>query len=310
MAEPEDEPSVPRLTLAQLDALRAVLSTRGVSDAARLLDVSQPAVSKLLRQVERSLGLPLVQRDGNRVIPTREAEMLQWEVEQLFGSYDSIQRLAAALRGETGVSIHVAAIPTQATRFAVPAIKLLRERQPDVLVKLEILANPLIIDAVVSGRAEFGLVHSMTVSPELKAEDIGEHHVVCIAPAGHRFGGLAAIGREDFRGETFVSYGPNTIFGRWLSAEFGRGGANIPVDVEITASPTLVEAVENGIGVALVEEAALSPMARSRLVVRPLTYPLTFRSRILRMPGRAMSRQAELLLEFYREVVERGHDRA
>ncbi|WP_164236368.1 helix-turn-helix domain-containing protein, partial [Stenotrophomonas maltophilia] len=56
MTEPDDTPINHRLTLAQLDALRAVVSTRGVSEAARLLNVSQPAVSKLLRQVERSLG--------------------------------------------------------------------------------------------------------------------------------------------------------------------------------------------------------------------------------------------------------------
>ncbi|WP_164305286.1 LysR family transcriptional regulator, partial [Streptococcus pneumoniae] len=74
---PDDTPINHRLTLAQLDALRAVVSTRGVSEAARLLNVSQPAVSKLLRQVERSLRLTLLQRDGNRVTVTREAELLQ-----------------------------------------------------------------------------------------------------------------------------------------------------------------------------------------------------------------------------------------
>ncbi|MGL4286512.1 MAG: LysR family transcriptional regulator [Phreatobacter sp.] len=306
MTEPDDAPINHRLTLAQLDALRAVVSTRGVSEAARLLNVSQPAVSKLLRQVERSLGLTLLQRDGNRVTVTREAELLQWEVERLFGTYDSIQRLAASLRGETGLTISIAAIPTQATRFAVPAIKALRAEHPDIQIKLDVVANQPIIDAVTSGRADFGLVHSIAVTPELKTEDLGEQRVLCIAPRGHRFATLGSISRDDFIGETFVSYGPNTTFGRWLSAAFTRAGNDIKVDVEITASPTLIEAVEAGVGVGLIEEAALNARSREFMTVRPLSAPLSFRSRILRMPGRALSRPAELFLEEYRRIVGAG----
>lgn len=302
----ETGPLSPRLTLAQLDALRAVLATRGVSEAARLLNVSQPAVSKILRQVERSLGLTLMQRDGNRVILTREAELLQAEVERLFGTYESIQRLAASLRGDEGTTISVAAIPTQATRFMVPAIKAFRARHPDVRVKLEILANQPIIDAVASGRAEFGLAHSIAVTPELKTEDFGDQRVFCIAPPGHRFARLDLVSRADLAGETFVSYGPNTTFGRWIGAAFARSGDDLTVDVEITASPALIEAVRIGTGVGLVEEAALGPHAGRDLVVRPFEIPLSFRSRILRMPGRALSRPAELLLDEYRRIVEAG----
>ncbi|MFX7784526.1 LysR substrate-binding domain-containing protein, partial [Acinetobacter baumannii] len=87
---------------------------------------------------------------------------------------------------------------------------------------------------------------------------------------------------------------------------FTRAGNDIKVDVEITASPTLIEAVEAGVGVGLIEEAALNARSREFMTVRPLSAPLSFRSRILRMPGRALSRPAELFLEEYRRIVGAG----
>jgi DNA-binding transcriptional LysR family regulator len=86
----------PRLTLAQLDALRTVIATSGVGEAARVMGISQPTVSKLLRQAERGLGLSLMVRDGNRVTPTLEADAIRNGLDALFGAYDALQRLASS----------------------------------------------------------------------------------------------------------------------------------------------------------------------------------------------------------------------
>lgn len=307
MADPTMPAALPRLTLAQLDVLRAVLTTRGVSDAARLLSVSQPAVSKLLRQVERSLGISLHQRDGNRVILTKEADLLRAEVERLFGTLDSIQRMAASFRQQSGQVVRVAAIATQATRLAVPAIKAFRDKFPDVIVKLEILANQPIVDAVASGGADFGLVHSIATAPDLRVEDIGEQRALCIAPAGHRFASMPTVGWADIAAESFLSYGANTTFGRWVRGAAMEAGADLNEAVQITASPALVEAVRSGLGVSVIEEAAISASAARELVVRELATPLSLRCRILRLPGRALSQPADFLLEEYKAVVRAGH---
>jgi DNA-binding transcriptional LysR family regulator len=302
MNENPAPPPTTRLTLAQLDALRAVILTRGVGEAAKLLGVSQPAVSKLIKQIEKSLGLTLLVKEGNRVLPTAEAEKFGPEVEKLFGAFDTIQRMATAFRGQVG-SVCVAAIPTQVTNFLVPAVHELRKTKPWIKVELLVLVNQPVIDAVLSGRADFGALHSITPAPELRVEDLGLQRMVCIAPLGHPYEGLDSVRTENLVGETFVSYGPQSSMGRWLDSTFKKEGASIPVQIEVGASNALIEAVRIGAGVGLIEEGALDDNMRGRLVVRPFEPAQELRSRVISMPGRALTREASALLDAYRAVV-------
>ena len=297
--------SPPRLTLAQLDALRAVVLTRGVSDAARLLDVSQPAVSKLIRQVERSLRLNLLSKEGNRVFPTAEAEKLGPEVEKLFGALDAIQRMAITLRGETA-AVCVAAIPTQAVHYLVPAAHGLRQAKPWIKVELLVLANQPVIDAVLSGKADFGVVHSITAAPGLRVEDLGRQRVVCIAPLGHRFSSLDAVRARELLTEAFVSYGQDSSMGRWLKATFRKAGVTIPVQIEVGASNALIEAVRIGAGVGLVEEGALDERDHKRLIIRPFDPHLELHARVISMPGRPLGKEAADLLTMFRDISRDG----
>lgn len=293
-----------RLTLAQLDALRTVISTRAVGEAARVMGISQPAVSKLLRQAERGLGLSIMVKDGTRVAPSPEAEVIRREIEKLFGAYDSLQRLAAALRQETAGTVAVAAIPTQATRYAAPAIKQIKSEFPSVTVKLHILPYQAIIDDVASGKVDFGLIHSINSVPELRVDDYGEQRILCIAPLGHRFAQQRTVTCEDLLGETYVSYGSESAFNRWLEQAFDRAGVKVPTTVEVGASPSLIEVVRLGTGIGLVESAALNPEVMPSLVVRPLSPALHIKSRVLRAPGRPLSRYADRMLEIYRNLVD------
>ncbi len=64
----------------QLEAFRAVMLSGGVTPAAELIGVSQPAVSRLIHDLQRALGLRLFERHGARLLPTGEAHSLYREV--------------------------------------------------------------------------------------------------------------------------------------------------------------------------------------------------------------------------------------
>jgi len=291
-----------RLTLAQLDALRTVIATNGVGEAARAMGISQPAVSKLLRQAERGLGLSLMVRDGNRVVPTLEASAIRDGVDALFGAFEALQRLASSLRAEEAGHVTVAAVLAQATQFT-PAVRQFKAEFPSTTVKLHARDNRVVINEVATGQAEFGLVHSFTPAPELQTEDVGEHMVVCIAPARHRYRRLKVVRAEDMLAETVVAYARYSTFGRWIEQAFEQAGVSNQASVEVTSSHVMVELVRLGVGVGLLESTAISPAVRRQLVVRPFSPGIRFMSRILRPPGRPLSGRAERLLEIYREVV-------
>ena len=73
--------SYPELTPRQLDAFRKVMVSGSMRMAAERLQISQPAVSKLIKELESSVGVRLFRREGNRLIPGAEAQRLFREVD-------------------------------------------------------------------------------------------------------------------------------------------------------------------------------------------------------------------------------------
>lgn len=82
----------------QLEAFRAVMLTGGMTMAADLVRITQPAISRLIRGLEDELGLRLFERSGNRLRPTREAGILFGEVSRHFTGIEHINKVATELR--------------------------------------------------------------------------------------------------------------------------------------------------------------------------------------------------------------------
>jgi DNA-binding transcriptional LysR family regulator len=103
--------------------------------------------------------------------------------------------------------------------------------------------------------------------------------------------------------ETYVSYGCHLAFNRWLEDGFAQYGITLRTTIEVSALPALIEVVRLGAGFGLIDSVALTANAARRMVVRPFAPELKLRSRVVRRPGRPMSRHAERFLEIYRDVV-------
>lgn len=95
------------MRLKHIEAFNAVMLTGTVSAAARLLHVTQPAVTQTLQHAELQLGFVLFTRQRNRLVPTREAQALYPEVQRLMSQLESVRRIAAALRHGEGSQLRI-----------------------------------------------------------------------------------------------------------------------------------------------------------------------------------------------------------
>jgi hypothetical protein len=82
------------MRLKHIEVLHAIMVSGSLSGAARLLNVSQPAVTQSLQHAEVQLGYPLFKRVRNRLIPTQETLALYTEVDKLFAQLESVRTLA------------------------------------------------------------------------------------------------------------------------------------------------------------------------------------------------------------------------
>lgn len=87
-------------SLRQLEGLVAVIETGTVSAAANVLRISQPAVSKLIRDLEADTQLALFERESGRLLPTRRGMRLYEEVSRVFGGVNQLARAVEGIKRE------------------------------------------------------------------------------------------------------------------------------------------------------------------------------------------------------------------
>jgi len=102
------------MRLRHIEVFNAIMLTGSVSAAARMLNVSQPAVTRVLQHAEMNLDFPLFRRDHGRLVATEEAIALHAEVEKLFVQLDAVRRLSNNLRKGGSGQLRVPATPSLA----------------------------------------------------------------------------------------------------------------------------------------------------------------------------------------------------
>src|SRR5688572_18490978 len=110
------------LTLRHIEVVRAVLRAGTVTSAARQLAVSQPALSRTLKNAEARLGLLLFERRGGRLHPTPEALALHRDIEKAYAEIEAVERASADLRHVRGGRLAVVCNPSVAATLAAAAL--------------------------------------------------------------------------------------------------------------------------------------------------------------------------------------------
>ena len=174
------------MRLRHIEVFNAVMLTGSVSGAARLINVTQPAVSRTLQHAEIQLGFALFQRVRGRLVPTEEAQTLYPHIERLFAQLDEVQRLASNLRAGRSSRGDLRVLTVLALSYEVfpRAMRLFRQKYPEVTVHHEALHSPQIVSSLVLQEADVGFVFSAVSHPGIAHETIGEREVVCVVPKG------------------------------------------------------------------------------------------------------------------------------
>ncbi|WP_417582612.1 LysR family transcriptional regulator [Nitrincola sp.] len=99
------------MTPRQIEAFREVVLNGSLTAAALTLDISQPAVSRMIKDLSDELGLTLFTREKGRMTPTHEALTLFQEVERSFIGFEKIRHAAKQLQELQSGRLRIAAMP-------------------------------------------------------------------------------------------------------------------------------------------------------------------------------------------------------
>ncbi|MBP2300558.1 LysR family transcriptional regulator [Azospirillum picis] len=290
------------MNLRQVEAFRAVMLTGRVTAAAELLAITQPAVSRLIRDFEHATRLHLFERRGNQIIPTQEAVTLMKEVTRSFVGLGRIAMVAEEISRHSAGTLRIAAMPALSNGI-LPRFLARFLRDKDTLhAALNGLPSSMVIEAVAAGQADVGFADGPLDRPGFLIESRPLAAVVAI-PAGHPLAGRPVIQPADLAGEKMITLEPGTIFASRV--EVALAGVPRRATLETRLSHTALTLVSEGAGIAIIDPTAAREFEGRGLVTRPFGTFIDASFLVIRPPGQG---QSVIVDRFVREFWE-FHDR-
>ena len=243
----------------QLTIFRAVMHFGSVTRAAEMLKMTQPNVSKTIRNIEDQIGIKLFRRVGGRLTPTPEAELLSIEADKLLSEVETFDKFASQLRNRSIGSLKIAALPAFSTNLIPESIARFQASYPGIRVEIFISHVHLIYDAVSRRHVDLGLIHfpEFEVVETIALEKLTTRPIICIAPRDHRFKDLDVVSGPDFENELFISYPDHLPFRQVIQKALTESGAEIEPMIIANHTSLILQLVKQGVGVALVDNFAV-----------------------------------------------------
>jgi DNA-binding transcriptional LysR family regulator len=260
------------LNLDQLRALLEVVEHGSFSAAARRLNLTQPAISLQIRELERRFGVRLIERLGKQAHATVPGRALVEAAQRIFRECDlvdaAMQRFCEGWVGH----VHVATTLSSMIYRLPPILRSVRLDHPGIDLVVNNTPTAKSVENILQNKVDLALVNLPVDDKQLKVTPLCEEKLVAIFPAGTRDVPAEItpdyVARQSLLVEQPSSAAHPLVLG-WLSAQ-----ASSRPPMPLGTIEALKTAVASGLGMAIVPELAVA-MHMSDFIVRPLLPPLT-----------------------------------
>lgn len=279
------------------------MQTGMVTRAGDLLNVTQPAVSRLLADLEHAVGFQLFVRSKGRLAPTAEARLLYDEVERSFSGLEKIGRFAEGIRNFEQGSLSVAAMPAMALSFLPKVFSRFSSAYPRVSFKLLTLSSPVVLETLSTQQVDLGFATLETEHAAVTIETLIEAPLCCVLPETHRLAARTCLQVKDLENENFITLGPELGVRLQIDRMFEEAGISRRLVVEAQVSATACAFVREGVGLALVDPITASQFLSTGLVARRFEPAIPYRYSLIVPNHRPRSRLVSPFLKILKSAL-------
>lgn len=294
-----------RLNTRQVEAFRALLLTTSTVRAAEAMHITQPAVSRLVREFQEALGLTLFERHGNRLKPTNDALALYAEVERSFVGLERIAQAATELRARRAGTLRIAAMPALCNGILPRFIGTFLPEHPRLDLAIFGLASHAVLNWVVSEQCDIGFASAPIEHGAADIEKMPSVRYVAVLPEGHRLAKRAVVRPKDLQNENFIALGPSTRSRFRIDDVFSKHGVSHSKRVETPLTEIACALVAAGVGVSIVDPFTAREFSTRGVIARRFEPAIEFQFAALHPARRALAGVARELLMSFTEYVDR-----
>lgn len=284
------------MEIRQLEAFAAVMSTGSMTGAARLLERSQPAVTRLVHELEATTGYALFTRHGPRVTPTQEGFLLYEEVGLLLGSWRQLQVRATEI-GQGGEPLLLAATSAMAVGLLPQALRALEQAHGPAPVRLHSAPPERVLQAVLSGAVQLGMASLPLEHRGLQPLWIGQAPCVAVLAESDPLAGTPALTPEALAAQRIITLSNPYRLRRRIDQALGTGAGRPASVIETNSSVNAIAMARAGLGIALLDPLSAHGMPLSGVSVRTLASDIPFFFGVFAQHGRTLARRQQALAE-------------
>jgi len=267
-----------RLSLQQLKSFAALAEAGSFGDAAEMLGVSQPALSRTIQQIESRLGTRLFDRDTRKLRLTPAGERLEPLARRIMREYsDAFAEFDDFVAGRQGV-VRIAALPSIAAMLLPGAIARFHSSQPDVRIQIwEDVGRP-VHHAVSEGRADIGIATPPPDASDLRFRALLQDEIVLVCRADDLLARREEHPWTVFADRTFIMPSVDTGLRALIDQAMEKAGIAAEPLFNCKQPATIGSLVDAGVGIAALTRLTLAQFESPTLVWRRLRDPVTARS--------------------------------
>lgn len=287
------------MRLRQIEVFHAVYANGSISAAARGLNVSQPAVSKVLRHTESQLGISLFNLVRGRLVPTDEAHALFREVDEVFNRISSLQVTANNLRNTGTGHLRVGVAPSLGLEVAPRAIAAFRTKYPNVTFDVKTLHHNDTSRALYERECDLSIGYDPPEHPRLRLEKLSTARIDLICRPGSFPAGKTTLRMSELNGLDMISVNGSGPIGDLVEAALEKAQVDVRKIISVSTYYIAAALVRFGSGIAIVDQFTAQSMVSDGLEALSISPEMQFGVHAIWLEDRPPSR---LGLQFVAEV--------
>lgn len=291
------------MDLRQLEVFAGVYELRSFSRTASALRLTQSTVSEHVRLLEEELGTRLFDRLSRETVPTRAGELLYGYAKQMLSLRSEARQALDQFLGQVTGTLLVGASTIPGEYVLPPIIGRFRERHPRVSITLQISDSRGIVQSVLDGQVDVGVVGADPSGRGLEVKPLMPDELVVVVPAGHAWEGRAAATLDELRSESLIVREPGSGSRQTLEDALeaaGRSLLDMHVVAEMGSTSAIKQAVKARVGVSVMSSRAVEDECRLKLLacVKLQDVPVTRHFYVVTHASRSRSPLCRAFLEF------------
>jgi DNA-binding transcriptional LysR family regulator len=296
-------------TLHQLKVFEAAARHGSFTRAAEELFLTQPTISMQIKQLTKSVGLPLFEQVGKRLYLTEAGRELFATCRQIFETMDKFQMTVADLKGLKQGQLRLAVITT--AKYIIP--RLLGpfcQLYPGIDISLQVTNHELILDRMMNNLDDLYIMSQIPDHFDVNFQPFLENPLVVFAPANHPLAKEKNIPIERLGEERFIMREPGSGTRSAVQSLLEKHGVKVKVKLELGSNEAIKQAIAGGLGISVLSRHTLLTDAAEFSILDVQNFPIKRDWYMVYPAGKQLSIIAhtyyEYLLDAAKKITEQG----